>query len=177
MQPIAIYVLRDPRTNKVRYVGKSVDPQKRFQTHLACQWNYHCARWIRGLKSQGLCPILEVADWVDSLEWVFYEREFIRIFRLYGAELTNIHEGGQGMPVGAKFSDATKRKMSLVRLGNQNCVGYKHSMEAREHMSASRLGNKRRLGKTHSIETRAKIKASQLKYHGTRNYSSTVRSN
>src|SRR5262245_22184632 len=60
-----IYALRDPRTQEVRYVGKTVNPRGRLKVHLhharrGTSW--HVSRWIRELFAEGLLPQWEVLE-------------------------------------------------------------------------------------------------------------------
>lgn len=67
------YSLSDPRTGKVRYVGRARDLKVRFYSHLN---NPHSSvkPWIRELKTLKLRPILKPLDnklteaaWIDKL--------------------------------------------------------------------------------------------------------------
>ncbi len=42
-----------------------------------------------------------------------------------------------------RYSDKARINMSIVKIGNKNCLGYKHTPEARANMAAARLGKKR----------------------------------
>lgn len=54
----SVYMLRDPRTMVVHYVGISVNAISRFQNHLNADGPI--ARWIGELKQLGLKPILDI---------------------------------------------------------------------------------------------------------------------
>ena len=59
--PHFIYVLKDPRTGDVRYVGCTVDMQKRLSDHV--NKPLKCIRqWIWELKSLGLIPKIESVE-------------------------------------------------------------------------------------------------------------------
>ena len=68
-----VYVLKDPRTDAIRYVGKSKNPRQRLGMHLRVgqtrAWNPY-EFWIRALKSLGLKPVMEAVAAVplDILE-------------------------------------------------------------------------------------------------------------
>ena len=66
------------------------------------------------------------------------EKQLIAAFR-ESFDLINVTEGGEGTK-GVKPSLETRRKMSLVLMGNTRCVGYKHSLESRKRMSESQKG-------------------------------------
>lgn len=146
---VFIYGLNDPTTGKCRYVGKAADPHKRFGKHLliAGRRSTYKDCWIQELAAQGLKPVLEVLDEVPALEWEFWEREYIRVFRMVGFSLTNLTDGGDGI---SGVTERTRAKMSAARKG-------KHlSEDTCERMRVARTG------KILSEETRAKIGASNF---------------
>lgn len=173
-----IYTLNCPLTGKIRYLGKSDNPFKRFKHHLryAASVKSHKSNWILSLKSQGLKPAMELLDEVPVAEWQFWEREYIRVLRAIGVKLTNGTDGGEGAPhplgkalsvehrqkistalLGKKRSAATRRRMRNAKLGR------KRSAETCAKISASQRGKpSRNLGKTASVETRAKMRAAHL---------------
>ena len=72
-----IYVLRDPRTNRIRYVGQTNDPDTRLRDHIQTGQMTPYKEWIIGLVSAGLEPEMEViatteddlgADELEALE-------------------------------------------------------------------------------------------------------------
>ncbi len=93
-----IYGLVDPRTNFIRYVGKSVDPQIRLSRHLRPHSTdspkTYCARWIRSLKTIGLEPTLTILEGPCE-NWEEAERRWIASFPL--GQLTNLTSGGDGV--------------------------------------------------------------------------------
>jgi hypothetical protein len=78
-----IYVLRDPRNNKVRFVGATdKDLSMRLATHI---WRApiakysRCNRWIRKLLRNGFKPVIECVDHAEDndvdhkrLYWIYY---------------------------------------------------------------------------------------------------------
>src|SRR5689334_16351620 len=94
-----IYGLIDPRTDLLRYVGKSNDPSLRYYRHLSDKSSTHKACWIKGLLKSGAAPRLIILDTVPAAEWQVYERDWIECFR---SSLTNITEGGIGAEVTAE---------------------------------------------------------------------------
>lgn len=93
-----IYALIDPRTHKVRYVGKSDDPTLRLWAHLhnESRPNTHKSRWIRQLVSEGFTPQLVILERVKSEDWQTAEIKWIAHFRKAGSNLTNSTNGGDG---------------------------------------------------------------------------------
>lgn len=64
--PHLIYVLRDPRTRAIRYVGRTIKPAaSRLGEHIAEARRHGpepVYRWIRRLQQRGLAPQIEVID-------------------------------------------------------------------------------------------------------------------
>jgi excisionase family DNA binding protein len=91
-----IYGLTDPRTNSIKYVGKSDDPPKRYKHHVerASKDTTLKAEWIRQLLAEGLAPGIIILDEVPTDRWEFYERLWIRWLIVTGSNLVNGTEGG-----------------------------------------------------------------------------------
>lgn len=98
METTNIYVLIDPETQQVRYVGKANDVSQRYKAHLnrARKHQTHKLNWINSLKKKGLKPILEVIDIVPVEEWIFWEIYWIAQMRVWGFDLVNYTKGGDG---------------------------------------------------------------------------------
>jgi hypothetical protein len=95
-----IYVLRDPRTNAIRYVGKTVRSLvRRLSAHIlrSGEKRTHRDCWIAGLLMAGLKPVIEPID-VAGDDWAEKERFWIAHFRAAGCDLTNQTDGGEGTP-------------------------------------------------------------------------------
>jgi len=78
---------------------------------------------------------MEILDEVPESQWQFWEREYIRVFRAIGVELTNQLDGGEGGPTfkGRKHSKETREKIAAANLGK------KKSKETCEKMSTNRI--------------------------------------
>jgi hypothetical protein len=137
-----IYVLVDPFTKAVRYVGKSDNPRKRFSGHLLDKTKCHRKNWIIQLRNLGIVPVLKIIDTVPTADWQFYEKIYIQHFKNLGCELVNSTEGGDGC---SNPSEETLCKM------REAMTGRKHSPETIAKRIASMLGQKR------SLETRLKM--------------------
>lgn len=118
---IHIYTLADPRTNLVRYVGKSNNPRRRYTNHLNKKDGPHTRNWIGQLKALGLKPIQELLDECTENTWQDSEQYWIEQLRQWGFNLTNIHKGGGGYNgkkgstpwnKGKKLSEETRKRMS-----------------------------------------------------------------
>ncbi len=115
-KPVFIYVLKCPDSGAIRYIGKSVDPVKRYKHHL---WrakrkaHYYCARWILGLLNSGKTPVLAVLSQVHSFgDWQKTERQYIASALAAGQPLTNMTAGGEGVEL---LTDADRERVRLAR--------------------------------------------------------------
>lgn len=148
-----VYGLRDPRTQEIRYIGKSTKGPNRPKEHQAYGVVYakadshlHRNRWLRRLWEAGLkCEvvILQVCSSNDEVNHA--EQTWIAIGKAAGT-LTNVTDGGDGT-WGRKPSPETLEKMRQANLGKTM------SPEAREKLSRAHKG------RIVSEDTRAKLRA------------------
>lgn len=117
METTFLYLLKDPDTEAIRYVGKSNKPAYRFYRHLddALKKTTHTANWIRKLLATGKRPVLELLDEVNRTEWQAVESAYITFFRESGADLTNLTFGGEGL---SNISVETRCKMKRAKEGH-----------------------------------------------------------
>jgi len=121
MEKIFIYILIDPTTEQVRYVGKTTDIKRRLRRHINERYLHdsYKDRWLRKLLDNDLLPQIEIIDEVNKDNWVFWEQFYISYFKFLGSSLTNGTMGGDQPP-------STK--------------GRKHTMESRIKMSNTKKG-------------------------------------
>lgn len=159
-----VYVLKDPRTQRVRYVGWTFDLHKRLRNHItrAPRESTHKACWIKGLLSAGMEPVAEVVESGDGA-WADAERRWIAQYRADGADLTNLTDGGEGV-VGLAFGAESRAKMSAAKLGRPQTAEHierSHApLRGRQRPTevvARAVNVKKEKGYTHSPETRAKL--------------------
>lgn len=117
-RPTLIYVLKDPRTDEVRYVGKTSQKlDRRLGQHLRDKKNNHRCHWIQYLVRDGLKPILDVIETVPAGEdWVEREMYWIAHYKEIGARLVNQTKGGEGA-TGRLITQETREKMRQKQLG------------------------------------------------------------
>lgn len=129
-QKCYIYGLVDPRTGKIRYVGKSVDPAYRFQRHIRYELRgeSHKVHWIKQLVAVGLTPELTVLEEVKDSLWQESECFWIAKLNKDGG-LTNETLGGDGQSKGFKHRPSAIEKLRKARLGKRA------SAESRRRMS------------------------------------------
>src|ERR1039458_7395350 len=117
-----IYILKDPSTNEVRYVGASANPKNRLYSHLfAARWpekhngNTDRSKWIRSLLESGNSPAMEIVE-RDCADIIAAERSWIARYREAGARRTICSDGGD-MADGFKRSPETGAKISASKKG------------------------------------------------------------
>lgn len=89
-----IYKLLDPITLEPRYVGCTINPQRRYREHLRAEITRDdaLAHWVRGLRLVGLAPIFKViqevptaiAETVESFWIIKYSRPGYQILNTSG---------------------------------------------------------------------------------------------
>ena len=95
MSAVYIYGLKDPRTNEIRYVGKTNNPRRRLEFHLAMKdVNRHKVNWLEDLKRDGAKPVMVILEQTDDKNWGKREKYWIATGRASGWPLTNIADGG-----------------------------------------------------------------------------------
>lgn len=95
---VKIYVLIDPRTNLVRYVGATSQSLKRRLTgHIGDlklkKANTYKINWIRELQSLSLKPIIKLIE--ETEDWVIREKFWYDYYK--SKSLTNSRDGGSGV--------------------------------------------------------------------------------
>ena len=96
---IRIYCLIDPRTQEVRYIGKTdKEIQTRLSQHISKAKNRpttHRDKWISNLLSINLIPEISVVEYCLPELWKSREVYWIALYRK-SADLTNHSDGGEG---------------------------------------------------------------------------------
>lgn len=107
---VYIYGLVDPVSNKIRYVGKSIDPESRLKQHIKDQSHVYRTCWIHSLLERGLKPTYIILEMVKpGNDWEVRERYWIVKGYEEGWRLTNLTSGGDGL---RDPSPETRAKMS-----------------------------------------------------------------
>jgi predicted GIY-YIG superfamily endonuclease len=132
-----IYILKNPRTNEVRYVGwtSKKNPKVRLSMHryeaVRHPHKTHKTAWLLSLVSIGLEPLMEIIESGTGNGWDEAERRWIAHYRANGARLVNATEGGEGCP-GRIVSAASREKQ---KVSQKNRI-YTPSPETRAKQSA-----------------------------------------
>lgn len=133
-----IYVLKDPETLEVKYVGITTKTLKeRLRGHLketkdTRKKNYHKKAWINNLIEKDLLPTIELLEVCTADNWE--EREIFHIanFKELGCNLTNIDIGGKGIYIKSR-NNTSKEK-----------IVYQYDLDGnyiQEHRSATAAAN------------------------------------
>lgn len=172
---VFIYLLLDPVTGEIRYVGWTAKAlATRLRQHLRDRCACHRTWWIRGLLHQGLRPQIQLLQAVPSEQWAEAERYWIAHFRDAGCPLTNGTLGGEGMlghivspGTRAKLSKATKLQFEDPKARAAVSAVHKGKTISSEHRAIVGAATKRRWeewranGGSASPETRARISAAR----------------
>jgi hypothetical protein len=91
-----LYVLIDPRTKEICYVGVTIDPKARLKNHLRNSSKDHSpkAEWIREILALGKEPRMQVFQTVPRKFIDRAEEFWIAHFRERGCPLVNVSPGG-----------------------------------------------------------------------------------
>lgn len=122
-----IYVLKDPNTNEIRYVGvtsreKLKDRLSQHVSGAKIFKNRPVYVWFNQLLREGLKPIIEKVTDIDENVWADAERYYIDYYRKLGCNLTNVDKGGSGVVKGEKRSkesiktSSKKHKKAIYQL-------------------------------------------------------------
>jgi hypothetical protein len=116
-----IYVLVDPRTSRVHYVGCSVTPELRYQEHLRegtqlYGSNFGKLAWIYGLVREGFEPQLVIIEVTDYGHAEDIERIWIELLGDLGAPLTNERKNIYVKATTAYGRYSRKRRMAWAQL-------------------------------------------------------------
>lgn len=86
---VYIYTLIDPRDDKVRYVGATLNIKATVSRHISQPVNKKKTAWIAELKSQKLRPRIEVVDTATVPTRLEVERKWVSHYLRLGADLLN----------------------------------------------------------------------------------------
>lgn len=160
---VFIYTLKDPITEEIRYVGKTVTAlNTRLKVHIhqskkKKKLTYKEA-WIKGLLNINLKPIIELVEKCNTENWVEREKYWICFYKSK-SKITNLTEGGDGSH-GHQPSDETRELVRGKMLGNKHGAGKKWTKEAIEKRNSNPNYINRKIRRGFAVAQETKIKMS-----------------
>lgn len=137
MRTVYIYVLREPTTRDVRYVGLTRYPSKRLSNECHRAHNMHLRNWVEKLRRENLKPIMEIVEVSNELRSCEAESIWIAWYRGIGADLMNYTSGGEK---GYALSEETREKLRIITRKKRRPMSAEHKAK----ISASNKGRKPR---------------------------------
>jgi len=131
---VYIYSLKDPRDYQIKYIGKTIDIDRRRKEHNQIHRNKKSKKnsWIIHLIKNGMQPIMEVLEECKESDWVERERFWIRYYKELGFNLKNMTLGGESND-GYVFTKEDRLKQSKSQRLRHKTTPF--SMETREKLS------------------------------------------
>ena len=131
-----IYVLIDPRTREIRYVGQTCKSlNQRLAGHICdardTNRSYRVCRWIRQVLAAGYRPIIEEVEsgfWDDSYTNL-RETAWIAAVKEFGSDLTNMLDGGGVYRGNSTITEETREKHRRAALRNNTDPMIKKKIE------------------------------------------------
>jgi len=164
-----IYVLKDPNSGEIRYVGKSDKPKERLVEHIrkSKYKKTYKNNWIQNLIKEDKKPILEIIDTVPMCEWSEKEKYWIKYYRENGCSLTNLTDGGDGGNFGDEINKLISQKLKggvfseeTIKRMTESARKRKLTDEGKKLLSEKRKGEKNsmfgRKQSKHCIESKYK---------------------
>lgn len=148
-----LYCLVDGRVpDVIRYIGITNQPRARLSNHLSRSPHegWHKSNWVRSVLRDGGSILMGLlASGLTHEAAQALEIKLIADLRAKGSALTNLTDGGDGVP-GAKQSEETKAKKSASLKGrtfsedhrrnlSEGLKGTRHSEESRSNMRSAHL--------------------------------------
>lgn len=172
-----IYFLIDPRTNEIRYVGKTTKNlnKRLFNGHLKDKTKTHKTNWLNSLKKNGLIPEIKLIKICKNEELCnFSEKFYIKLFGRAdknSGNLVNSTDGGEGTP-GKILTQETKNKIGKSNKGKTlgrkaseqekeiRRIAYKNIPEEIKKQTGKKI-SEANFGRKHSIQAKLNMSAAQ----------------
>ena len=117
-----IYLLCDPDTMEIRYVGQTINnPRNRFYQHLSSEKTTHKGRWVSSLIRRHKRPKMIIYKAVNRDDLDRAEIDTIAHLKSHGHCLVNFTDGG------SRMSDADRLRLSVLKSGNSKSAKLKIS--------------------------------------------------
>jgi len=142
-------------TNQIFYIGKGTG-SRAFEK--GKDRNSH---WSAVVNKHGEYYATILAYWDTEQEAYDHEKLLISSLTDIGYYLTNKTPGGEGIPKGYKFSEETKKKMSLSHIGSKRTEETKQKMSQSSAWRGHTYITSGMTGKSHSEQAKAKMSNSR----------------
>lgn len=171
---VYIYALADPKTDEIRYVGKSIDPSKRLEDHIKTSYNDHRRKsnWIQSLMRNDLRPKLIILEEVPEEFWQDAERNWIAHYRVK-YDLTNHTSGGDGVQ-NPSIESRQRLSASWKRLWADDSFRERMLIAFRSPNRCEKI-SKALSGRKHSAEHVAKLPQNSPGWHHTEEAKQKIR--
>lgn len=155
---VKIYVLKNPQTNNIHYVGRTLNEKTRYRQHIFLAKHKKNkdkkSSWIISILNKGLKPIMEIIEEVTESNAIEREMYWIRELR----KTCDLKNERDFIENGYIFSEEARKKMSDSQKGNTNRRGKKLTKE-----QCYNMGNANRHRKKTPAE-KAKVSKPILQY-------------
>lgn len=110
---VYIYGLKDPRDCQIKYIGKTINIDRRIKEHNQIHRNKKSKKnsWITHLIRNGMQPIMEVLEECEESRWIEREKYWIKYYQGLGFDLKNMTSGGESNH-GYIFTEEDRLKLS-----------------------------------------------------------------
>jgi len=145
-QEYMIYVLIDPDTKEIQYVGQTIRGFKRIREHYSKGYlgSSRVNRFVKRLKKQNKIFDVEYLEYCDSFEKLFEAEQFyISYFKFIGIDLLNHNLQPLDLYIPRPLSVQTRLMISeRTRLAMKQPDVYKNLIESHKGLPSSNKGNK-----------------------------------
>lgn len=118
MKNIYIYFLKDPISNEIKYIGKTINIKRRLSLYISearkNKNKRHVLNWINSLLINGQSPIINIIEICNDDNWQEREIYWILYYRNLNTKLCNISNGGLGGSGVKNFSQEEIKRRSLL---------------------------------------------------------------
>ena len=132
MRNVIIYALICPMKNEIKYIGKTVNLNKRLDRHRRDASKKgrknKLYSWYKSIINNNHNVNYEIIDIVLESEWSFWEDFYIQYFKYIGCDLKNSQSGGIN-PTRKPLTEEHKKKISLAQIGIPKRKGWHHTKE------------------------------------------------
>ena len=110
---VYIYGLKDPRDCQIKYIGKTINIDRRWKEHNQIHRNKKSKKnsWITHLLQNNMQPIMEILEECEESMWIEREMYWIKYYQWLGFDLKNMTSGGESNH-GYIFTEEDRLKQS-----------------------------------------------------------------